>query len=160
MPRTKPNETSIQLILPVEAKKALETMAKIEELPSVSELVRQLLGNYCHHNGLDVDFSVAGWGGQRDRANGGTVLKSQEADESLTPTDVKIVGDKLQVTLADGRVIAHPLAWYPWLSAATPEQFANRVMNAIGIYWDDLGEGLSIETLLKGPERKLAVKPA
>ncbi len=151
MPKTKSGETTIQLVLPVEAKQALETMAHVEEIPSVSELIRQLLSNYCQHNGLNVNFNVGSWGGRRERPK----LKSLEADESLTPTDVQIVSGRLQVTLADGRVIAHPLAWHSWLAQATPQQFANRLMTPIAIYWPDLEDGISIETLLQGPPERV-----
>jgi hypothetical protein len=154
MPKTKPSETTLQLVLPVEAKKALETMAQIEEIASVSELIRQLLSNYCQNNGIDVDFTVGPWGGRRERPK----LKSTEADETLTPTDVRIVNDLLQFTLADGRVIAHPLAWYPWLAKATPQQFANRLMTPIAIYWPDLEDGISIETLLQGPPERVKAR--
>jgi len=129
-------------------------MAQIEEIPSVSELIRQLLSNYCQENGLAVNFSVGAWGGRREQPK----LKSVDADESLTPTDVRIVDDRLQVTLADGRVIAHPLAWYPWLAQATPQQFANRLMTPIAIYWPDLEDGISIETLIKGPPERVKAR--
>lgn len=75
MPKTKQDATTLQLVIPIEAKKALEKMAEVEELPSVSELIRRLLSDYCQDNGIGVDFSVGSWGGRR------TSLKRQEADE-------------------------------------------------------------------------------
>lgn len=155
MPSMKSNETLLQLVIPKEAKAALQTMAEREEIKSVSELVRRLLENYCRHNELDVDFHVGSWGGKRQKP---TDLKSQQADDNLQPVDIKRVDDKILVTLADGRMIAHPLAWYPWLKAATPEQFANHMETPIAIYWPDLEDGLSIDTLLRGPVKKEAVQ--
>ena len=148
MARTKAGETTIQLVVPLEGKKALEKMMEVEELPSVSELIRRLLNNYCQDNGIDVDFTVGGWGGRR------TTLKSQEADEGLQPVEVKRDNALLTVKLADGRIIAHPIAWYAWLQAATDEQFADMQTNPLMIYWPKLEEGLSIDTLLKGPPTK------
>jgi hypothetical protein len=152
MPRVQPGETTIELIVPQDAKDALKEMAEIEEIKSVSELVRRLLENYCRHNGKEVSFHVGEWGGNRKREI--EELKSTEADDSLQPTDVRIVGDLLQVRLADGRIIAHPLAWYPWLAAATPAQFANRLDSPISIFWPDLENGISIDVLLRGPAKR------
>jgi hypothetical protein len=155
MPRLKSNEVPLQLVIPKEAYAALKTMAKREEIKSVSELVRRLLESYCQNAGLDVSFHIGDWGGKRQKA---TALKSQQADESLQPIDIKRADGKIVVTLADGRVIAHPLAWYPWLMNATPEQFANYTANPTTIYWPDLEDGLSIDTLLRGPVKKEAMQ--
>lgn len=54
------------------------------------------------------------------------------------------------VTLADGRVIGNPLAWYPWLAEATPEQQANVEMYILSAYWPDLDDGLDVVEMLKG----------
>ncbi len=43
-----------------------------------------------------------------------------KADERVV--DVSFSPDSLSVTLRDGRVISVPLAWYPRLLHATPEQ--------------------------------------
>lgn len=148
MAHTKHGETTtIQLIVPVEAKKALETMAEREAIASVSALVRQLLTNYCQYNGLDVSFNVGQWGGKRESA----ALRSQQASKGQVPVAAHIADGKIYVTLADGRVIAHPVAWYPWLVNATPTQQANIQLEPSAIIWPDLDEGLSIDGMLKGP---------
>lgn len=54
------------------------------------------------------------------------------------------------VELNDGRTIGVPLAWYPRLLAATPDQLAQYELSPNGIHWDDLDEDLSIEGLLAG----------
>lgn len=66
--------------------------------------------------------------------------------------DVRCSEDTLSVDLADGRTITVPLAWFPRLLHATPEQRANwRIAGAgFGIHWPDVDEDLSTEGLLRG----------
>jgi hypothetical protein len=61
-------------------------------------------------------------------------------------------GDRLIVDLMDGRTIAVPLAWYPRLLAATPEQRGRWELagGGYGIHWPDVDEDLSTEGLLRG----------
>ena len=73
--------------------------------------------------------------------------------------DVSVTGDALSVDLMDGRTIAVPLAWYPRLAAATPDQLGNwEVAGAgFGIHWADFDEDLSTEGLLRGAPATTAV---
>ncbi|MDX3909076.1 MAG: DUF2442 domain-containing protein [Sphingobium sp.] len=66
--------------------------------------------------------------------------------------DVHLDEDRLIVDLMDGRTIAVPLAWYPRLFNATPEQRLNweRSGGGYGIHWPDLDEDLSTEGMLRG----------
>ena len=66
--------------------------------------------------------------------------------------DVKVAADSLGVDLMDGRTIPVPLAWYPRLAHASPEQLANwKIAGAgYGIHWPDLDEDISTEGLLSG----------
>jgi uncharacterized membrane protein len=66
------------------------------------------------------------------------------------PIEVTIHDGKVWVTLADGRVIANPLDWHPWLANATPEQQTNIELNVFSVNWTDLDEGLDIEGMLQG----------
>jgi Protein of unknown function (DUF2442) len=72
------------------------------------------------------------------------------ADERVL--DVQVTEDSLSVSLRDGRVISVPLAWYPRLLNATPEQRKNWKVagGGYGIHWPDLDEDLSTEGLLRG----------
>ncbi len=72
------------------------------------------------------------------------------ADERVR--GVKIAGDALSVDLMDGRTITVPLAWYPRLANAKPEQLARwEIAGAgYGIHWPDLDEDLSTEGMLRG----------
>ena len=66
--------------------------------------------------------------------------------------DVLLSDDGLSVALMDGRRIAVPLAWYPRLAAATPEQRAHWEVagGGYGIHWPEIDEDLSTEGLLRG----------
>ena len=58
--------------------------------------------------------------------------------------------DSMWVRLDDGRVIAVPLAWFPRLLTATPEQRAQFELSPRGIHWEALDEDVSIDGLLAG----------
>lgn len=66
------------------------------------------------------------------------------------PIHVDFTDDMLIVRLADGREIATPLAWYPRLLHATPEQRQNVEFSHSGLHWHELDEDLSIVGMLKG----------
>jgi len=63
---------------------------------------------------------------------------------------VSCTDDALHVRLADGREISVPLAWFPRLHAASPEQRTNwrLIGGGVGIHWPDLDEDISVEGLL------------
>ena len=65
---------------------------------------------------------------------------------------VRFSDDELIVDLLDGRKISVPLAWYPRLLNATPEQRENWELagGGFGIHWPDIDEDLSTEGLLRG----------
>ncbi|MGA2216399.1 MAG: DUF2442 domain-containing protein [Bryobacteraceae bacterium] len=73
-----------------------------------------------------------------------------KADERVAK--VRLTDDKLTVDLMDGRTITVPLAWYPRLLRATPDQRnAWQVAGGgYGIHWPELDEDLSTEGLLRG----------
>lgn len=54
------------------------------------------------------------------------------------------------VHLDDGRVIAVPLAWFPRLLTATPEQRAQFELSPRGVHWEALDEDISVDGLLAG----------
>ena len=75
--------------------------------------------------------------------------------------DVHFTEDTLSVDLIDGRTITVPLAWYPRLLHATPEQRNNWQVcgGGFGIHWLDIDEDLSTEGLLRGapaPQGKMS----
>lgn len=56
------------------------------------------------------------------------------------------------VDLMDGRTLGVPLAWFPVLLDATPEQrLKYRIsVSGNGLHWEDLDEDISVEGLLAG----------
>ena len=72
------------------------------------------------------------------------------ADERVA--DVVVNDETLSVRLKDGRTISVPLAWYPRLFNATPEQRQEwRVAGGgYGIHWPQIDEDISTEGLLRG----------
>lgn len=72
------------------------------------------------------------------------------ADERVK--GVQVTEESLRVDLMDGRTITVPLAWYPRLLNATPEQRNNWQIagGGYGIHWPDIDEDLSTEGLLRG----------
>lgn len=65
---------------------------------------------------------------------------------------VKCTDKDLIVSLADGRVLSVPLAWFPRLEKATDVQRARYELlgKGQGIHWPDLDEDVSVEGLLQG----------
>ncbi|MDO8750405.1 MAG: DUF2442 domain-containing protein [Dehalococcoidia bacterium] len=65
---------------------------------------------------------------------------------------VAVTDEALTVELSDGRTISVPLAWYPRLLHATPEERGNwrLIGKGQGIHWKALDEDISVEGLLAG----------
>ena len=61
-----------------------------------------------------------------------------------------ISADALHITLADGRELTVPLAWFPSLAGATEAQRLNwrLIGGGVGIHWPDVDEDISVESLL------------
>jgi len=68
-----------------------------------------------------------------------------------TAIDVSVSHDRLVVILADGRELAAPLAWFPRLVDATPEQRRHwrLIGRGKGIHWPDVDEDISVASLLR-----------
>lgn len=71
---------------------------------------------------------------------------------SISAESVRCDEDTLWVELADGRSIGAPLAWFPRLLRATPEQRAAvRISpSGRGLHWEALDEDISVDGLLAG----------
>jgi hypothetical protein len=54
------------------------------------------------------------------------------------------------VELSDGRTLGVPLAWFPRLLRATPEQREEVRLSRRGLHWDTLDEDISVAGLLAG----------
>jgi hypothetical protein len=66
------------------------------------------------------------------------------------PVGVEFSDETMSVALEDGRIIAVPIAWYPRLWQATPEQRCNFELSPAGIHWDEIDEDISVEGMLIG----------
>ena len=69
---------------------------------------------------------------------------------NTSPKAVRFDNSSMWVDLADGRVIAVPLAWFPRLLGATPEQLAAVELSPYGLHWEALDEDISVAGLLAG----------
>lgn len=69
---------------------------------------------------------------------------------NISPKAVRFDEDTLWVNLSDGRTIAAPLAWFPRLLEAAPEQRAQVELSKNGLHWDALDEDISVAGLLAG----------
>ena len=79
-------------------------------------------------------------------------MSSSLPDVDPRAKEVAVTEDELSVLLADGRRISVPLAWFPRLLRATPEQRARFELlgDGQGIHWPEVDEDLSIAGLLRG----------
>ena len=68
----------------------------------------------------------------------------------IRPVSVAFTADELVVTLADGRKIATPLAWYPRLRDANEAARRHFDLMPMGIHWPELDEDLGIAGMLRG----------
>lgn len=68
----------------------------------------------------------------------------------VSAQDVRFDAGAMWITLADGRVLGVPLAWFPRLLHATPEARAGWVLSPFGIHWEALDEDISVAGLLAG----------
>ena len=68
-----------------------------------------------------------------------------------TAVDVTVTDERLIVTLADGRELSAPLAWFPRLSEATAEQRQKwrLIGRGHGIHWPEVDEDISVVSLLR-----------
>lgn len=63
---------------------------------------------------------------------------------------VSFTDDAICIVLADGREISAPLAWFPRLQKASPEQRRKwrLIGGGVGIHWEEVDEDISVESLL------------
>ncbi|MDQ7024260.1 MAG: DUF2442 domain-containing protein [Anaerolineae bacterium] len=66
------------------------------------------------------------------------------------PVSATVRDEKVWIELADGRVLASPVDWYPFLVLATPEQLSNIELLPFSVVWADLDDGISIDSILDG----------
>jgi hypothetical protein len=83
-----------------------------------------------------------------------TVGRPDPVNVDPDPTAVDVVSDSaLRIVLSDGRELSAPLAWFPRLRDATPEQRQNweAIGRGHGIHWPEIDEDISVRALLGRP---------
>jgi hypothetical protein len=65
-------------------------------------------------------------------------------------TSVAFDDTAIVVTMCDGRRLAVPIDWYPWLKRMTPEQRDRVEVLSHALYWEEVNQGMSIEPFLLG----------
>jgi hypothetical protein len=95
-----------------------------------------------------LSFVISGRNAICSKANGMSTLEIDVGD--IRPVSVAFTADELVVTLADGRRIATPLAWYPRLQKAQPSAREHYELMAMGVHWPELDEDLGVAGMLKG----------
>lgn len=69
---------------------------------------------------------------------------------NISPKNVRFDDYNMWVTLSDARTLGVPLAWFPKLMHATPEQRTEFELSKRGIHWDNLNEDISVDGLIAG----------
>jgi Protein of unknown function (DUF2442) len=79
-------------------------------------------------------------------------MSSSAVEANPRAQDVLVTEDELTVSLADGRRISVPLAWFPRLLHASPTQRSNWQLlgDGEGIHWPEVDEDLSVVGILRG----------
>lgn len=80
-------------------------------------------------------------------------ISAVRVDPDPAAVEVEVSDTHLRVALTDGRELAAPLAWFPRLRDATPEQCRHwrLIGRGHGIHWPDVDEDVSIRSLLGRP---------
>ena len=78
-------------------------------------------------------------------------MSTSAVEHAPLATSVAFDADEMIVSLADGRRLAMPLAWFPRLSKATQTELLNYQLlgDGEGIHWPGLDEDLSVQGLLQ-----------
>jgi len=80
---------------------------------------------------------------------------------STSATAIRFDDVTMWVELDDGRTLGVPLAWFPRLLHATPEQrMQYRIgVTGNGLHWEELDEDISVEGLLAGRGDMTVTRP-
>ena len=69
---------------------------------------------------------------------------------SISAISVRFDDVTMWVDLSGGRTLGVPLAWFPRLLKASPEQRNQVEISRTGLHWDHLDEDISVSGLLAG----------
>lgn len=82
-----------------------------------------------------------------------------ETDE-MRPVRAWCSRDEVHVGLADGRIIAAPLWWYPFLAPLSRTQLNDIELMYEGIWWPAADEGVSVKSMFLGLKAPGAKAPS
>jgi hypothetical protein len=69
---------------------------------------------------------------------------------TISPASVRFDEHTIWVELTDGRTLGVPLAWFPRLLRATPDERSQVELSRVGLHWGALDEDISVAGLLAG----------
>jgi hypothetical protein len=69
---------------------------------------------------------------------------------TISATSVRFDEHSMWVELSDGRTLGIPLAWFPRLLHATPDERNQVELSRVGLHWEALDEDISVAGLLAG----------
>ena len=78
---------------------------------------------------------------------------------SVSAARVTFDDDNMWVELSDGRTLGVPLAWFPRLLRATPDERTACRISRRGLHWERLDEDISIAGLLAGHGDQTRIVP-
>jgi hypothetical protein len=81
-----------------------------------------------------------------------------ETDE-MRPIKAWCTQDEVHVGLADGRSIATPLWWYPFLGGMSQTDLNEIELMYEGIWWPAVDEGISVKSMFLGLKAPGAKRP-
>ena len=79
-----------------------------------------------------------------------TAMNSKGHGMTISPKELRFDEDNMWVGLTDGRTVGVPLAWFPRLLHASPEEHENFELSHRGIHWESLDEDISVDGILAG----------
>ncbi|OSI19697.1 MULTISPECIES: DUF2442 domain-containing protein [Bradyrhizobium] len=69
---------------------------------------------------------------------------------TISATSARFDEHTMWVELSDGRTLGIPLAWFPRLLHATPDERNQVELSRVGLHWEALDEDISVAGLLAG----------
>lgn len=83
-----------------------------------------------------------------------STLRKAYVPKTALAKSVDFDASMMHVALTDGRVISVPIAWFPLLSEATPEQREKYEIGGGGVslHWAEIDEDLSVANMLAGAD--------
>jgi hypothetical protein len=69
---------------------------------------------------------------------------------TVSATRVRFDDHTMWVELSEGRTLGVPLAWFPRLRHASPDERERVELSRVGLHWKALDEDISIAGLLAG----------